>query len=304
MGAAGRINLNHIASSKASAAILSDINPFQTRFWEEIFKIFAIYPEPEDFAKSMLNFAPEFYQTLSQEFNLQALGRLPMEPMRKEDPIFLDDENWVRNTRCHSEASPFDQGTDYGDFAEWFGTHIGWETNFVFTGDPKLDWLRNKDLYRHLHLLGKNRAVGAVTLDITDSDGCRQIREYLDNVRFTPIDAQSGESFAERQGADIGTLYLSNICHYLDWSADKFAQAKKESAALDYTKREVNERTWSQTIENLVPLVDKDSLIIRFDRCVGNPHRPTFYPLFDITQPENIHIPHPLEKGGLIVDIA
>jgi hypothetical protein len=302
-GAAGIVNLVNMAVSEAPAGILTDINPLQSEFWNHFITVLARHPDPHDCAREMVGFLPKFYETISEKFNISAVNNynreLDIEPPNLEYPIFVDDDNCLRDDRQNWQQSPI-LNTTYADFANWFAMRAGFETQYHFTGDPALNIL-NPKLYSHLHLLAKNRAIGAVTLDICDSDSCTQLQEYLRNVSYTPLDLETGFSRTQQMGAQIGCLYLSNICHYIDPISYGPSYSPLTS---DFTGRKLLGKEWGKVAKNLLPILSPDALVIRFDRIgVGDPFSPKFYPLFDSSDPETMQIPRPLEAGGLIADI-
>jgi hypothetical protein len=333
-GAAGENNLSLIAASKAPAAILFDINPFQTQFWNEFLTVLAACPEPEDFARAMQDFAPSFYRTLNRQFNLEAMKKeypgLEMQPpghvrsveeqlaqAKKSCEAFGWEWNEEEEKKLitgplyengDSDNSPF-RHMKYSRFPNYFAMRVGWECGYTWLGKADLDWIKNRDFYRHLHRMAKNGAIGALTLDITDEASCRQLREYLDKVEFQPLSygSDSGRTIragAPQKGADIGTLYLSNICHYLEWTPQEVKDHKaKGHDPCDYTQRPLAPKAFAKITEHLRSLVAPDAAIIRFDKATGAEYHPKFYPLFD-PYAKTPHIPTPLEKGGLVPSIG
>jgi len=302
MGAAGENNLHYIVASRAPAAILFDINPWQQIFWTDFLNLVAVCPNREDLAMQIEDFAKGFYFKLSRVFDIAAIkSEHPYIDMSSPDP--KDDLGRTYSSLSRERSSPV-LNMRYKDFFEHFGTALGMDTGFIFCGDQETHWLANEDNYRHLHLMAKNKAIGALTLDVCDETGCQQLRDWLDDVSYTPVNAEkpSGEKGAIVQtGADIGMLYLSNIAHYLDWSEEEIDdQLKAGKAAKDFTQRTVETNKWKKAAENLRPLMAENARIIRFDKGGGGGPWSQFGPSFEIAdKPENIRLPNPRMEAGL-----
>jgi hypothetical protein len=74
-GAAGEMNLSYMAVTKAPAAILYDINPFQALFWQGFFRLLADCPDADMFALEARQFLKDFYFSLRDQFNLEAIQK-------------------------------------------------------------------------------------------------------------------------------------------------------------------------------------------------------------------------------------
>jgi hypothetical protein len=324
-GTAGENTLSLIAASKASAAILFDINPFQTIFWREFIAVLAVCPEPEDFARKMKIFAEDFYYKLSKTFNFASLKkeypRIEISPpfhiRSVEEQLaqskFVSDlfgGQWneeeekdringpVYDRENGQRSSPF-RHMSYANFARYFAMRMGWDCGYTWLEDRDLDWFANKDFYQHLHMIAKHGALGALTFDITDQESCSQLCKFLDTVEYTPLENEASPKAVQR-GAKIGTLYLSNICYYLDWTAEEIKACKDPAAVLkDYSGRLIDAEYFAKVSARLRELVASDAAIIRFDRVREGLIHPLFHPLFDL-ESTTPHIPTPLEKGGLI----
>lgn len=337
-GAAGEVNLSNIALSKAPAAILFDINPLQTVFWNDFFSVMARCPEPEDFARAMRRFSHDLYFKLRHEFNIEAICKeRPGLHMRSPDPkdhmvpvetqiarakeftkslqfeFTKEQEQEIikRGPICdhnpEENNSPF-RNMSYKEFYRWFASHLGWKEGYIWMGEKELHWLTNRALYRHLHLMAKFDAIAPLTLDICDAQGCAQLLEFLNQVEYLPVEI--GRNNIEKthnagRGARFGMINFSNICYYLMWTQQEMEEEKaKGGTAFDFTGRDVDAQSWRKTLENWRPLVTPDAAILRFDRITkGILGRPDFNPTFKVMDGVPIHIPTPLEKGGLVLEL-
>lgn len=232
-GCAGQVNLDYIAASKAPAALLYDINPLQTLFWQACFDRLAQTPDRVTFARSLRPLAEEMYYKIRSLYGPHA--DLPL--MR--DPAVEGQYN------RDSAQSPF-RGMSYGRMGEWaeyrlrdrFGAAVG-------------SWAAEDERYAHLHVLAKNDALAAVTVDVRDHAACRRIGERLRTAHYDVIDDE-GVVQGQRTGAAVGFLYRSNVGHYMKWSRAEIAARQAEGIpAHDFSGLPANVDTYRQMCRNL-----------------------------------------------------
>ncbi len=305
-GAAGEANLGFIAASKADAAIVFDINAAQRLFWQDFLKTLAASPTAPDLARNMQDFAPDFYYRLRDCFSSAAKVKNrplpgvqspdpkdhPISPreqrardavMAKHFPGLLDKKRQEYKTIYPEDGGKFYsplRAMTYDDFKSWFAIRAGQDNTVSLCNDIDLDWMRNPALYTHLHEMAKARAIATATLDVMDTDGCATIGRILDNTL---------------PGQRIRTLYMSNIGYFLQTG---------EGASYDFTKRKIGKSDWAQACENLRPLMEPQGSVLRFDKARGQGAKDGYAPSFKANNPETMHLPHPLEIGGLIPDSA
>lgn len=332
-GTAGEVNLSYMAVSKAPAAVLFDINPFQILFWNAFFEKIAENPDPNQFAKISKKFIKDFYFDLSSRFNLQAIkknnsGLLMSSPapedhmvsveavirMRKEDNCVLGHKMRVDCSDVTKPGSPQDvndlfspiKNMRYKDFYEKIRAYLGWEETGCFScDDEEVQWIANGELYAHLHLMAKNNAIAAVTLDVSDAQSCDQLRRCLDGAEYNTVRIVDGEDIESKpsQGARIGNMYLSNVLHYLYYSQDVMDRYRDAGKKLcDFSGKEVTERSFATTLDNLRALTSDDAYIVRFDRTgLDFMEKTDFKPQFSVGNYDDICIPRKHEPGGLVM---
>ncbi len=305
-GTAGEVNLTYIATSKAPAAILYDINPLQKAFWDMMIDHLAAHDNINDFVQSMTALPYRLCRSLMQDFNIAA--DTPRYRLNFEDPFPLKGRSYGRKT------SPL-LNMRYDDFEEWFQLRAGHEgTGYIFCGDKDVTWLQNPDQYHHLHAMARHGAMAAITLDITDSPCIEQLRTTLDSLSYRPLNVamvqdQNGapEQLPCQKGMRIETLYTSNIGYYLQWTDQEIASQKEQYGEdpVDFCGRPITTETWRHTLNNLRQITDKNALIMHFDQVQeGFLGRPDFHPRFKVQTGHDLEIPRPLDPGGLIADIV
>jgi len=184
MGAAGSLNLGFIAAAKPAAAILFDVNAAQTFFWNSCIKALAECDTPRNFISFLKEENKSLSTKLAEKF-AKAGGNSNPDRVAKgfRDAGGLDE--WVAQgiKRLHADR---------------FWMHFG---------------------YSHLHLMAKQGAIGAITLDVTDKKACLHLKRYLKEMH---------------KDTKIDMLYISNIFNFLggnrDWSGRKLKDATPEKA--------------------------------------------------------------------------
>lgn len=265
-----------------------DVNPWQKVFWDKFWDLLAQHDNPDDFAYAMEWFDVRLCRDLSNRFNFQAIRhsqiRNSVQPIEVSLPD-IDKYGYIRN----EYSSPF-RGDRYGEVPRHFRTIAGHpDTGWICGHNADLNWMQNQGLYNHLHLLAKEGAIAAVTLDISDTLSCMELADAL---------AQKNEK--------IGLLYTSNIPHYLNWSQIEIDayEAEHGKPAQDFRGKPVTADMWEKTCENLRKLCKDNAHIIRFDQHSGeNNSFANFYPPFSV-KGSYISIPQVLDQGGLIPDIG
>lgn len=151
LGFAGFLNLTYIAAAKPATAILADINPFQTQFWERTIDMMAALPELPDFMNYVRNLEPILEQTISQ---VHMVG-----------PYELG-ANYANTLSNPVEVLPIRALLPFQDWLKEEDT-------------PDLHWI--KDGYDHLHSMAKQGKIGAVTIDVTDNAAWAQLDQHLND---------------------------------------------------------------------------------------------------------------------------
>ena len=288
-GTAGEVNIDYIAASKASGAVLYDVNPWQKVFWDKFWDLLAQHDNPDDFAYAMEWFDVKLSRDLADRFNLEAIRhsqiRNSIQPVEVKLPE-IGEYGHIKN----EYSSPF-RNDRYGEIPRHFRTMAGHpDTGWSCSREIELNWMQNQELYGHLHLLAREGAIAAVTLDISDALSCAELADAL---------AQQEEK--------IGMLYTSNIPHYLQWTQDEINDHfdRHGETAKDFRGKPVTADMWEKTCKNLRELCADDAYIIRFDQHSGEDSVfANFYPTFSLDRTPNISIPRVLDRGGLIPDIG
>jgi len=301
-GTAGEVNLSYMAVSKAPAAILFDINPFQALFWERFFGVMAETPDSQIFARNSEKLIKDVYFDLKDKFNLEALKEdnrsLDMKSPNREDALAGAKGKiggWFAKFRDVEEFQSPIRNMQYKNFYNKIRTYLGWENTGAHScADKDVQWIANEENYHHLYLMAKNNAIAAVTVDISDKPSCEQLKACLDNVEYDLVDETSNDYKCGR-GAKIGNIYLSNILYYMNYTNDEKILSKAYNGKLkDFAGNEVSDETYKITLENLKSLVSPDAAIMRFD----TENREGFRPLFSYTK-ESVRIPKPNDICGL-----
>ena len=309
VGVAGEANLDYITCSRASGAVLLDVNPWQSIFWRDFLDLVAACPERDDFVGAMRNFAQTFSLKLHQMYNTEAIRENASGQIQLSTPHPLDvyedlkrrknrgrykDPDFIFRSLMNG-SSPF-RNFSYKKMFENLATRIGWDTGYTFAGDKKTHWLADPDNYAHLHQMAKAGAIGALTLDLLDGESCRSFAEYLES-------AGSGRA---------GLIYLSNIGFYLrdnetmeslqkqDQSSDKDAELPlaEDEYPKDYTGRKRDDEALAEMLDNVRHFTSPDARILRFEHVSGASFFTDFRPSFTL-EGEDWQIPLSHEPGGL-----
>jgi len=150
-GAAGFVNMGYIAHSRANAALLFDINAYQTLFWNIVIQKIADNEKAQDFRSALTTLPAEIEARAAKQF-----------PLRLRE-LF------------HQSCNAWKQGSIFKDPAQ--DDFQRWVNGRDYSPDTK--WMHDDVLYAHLHALAKNNAIGAVTLDITSTAACAAVKDYL-----------------------------------------------------------------------------------------------------------------------------
>lgn len=183
LGAAGFLNLTYAAHLEAERIILFDINPAQAIFWNEISENLARNPTSEGFKSDVPKMIANIYRKaafIKNHFEKQDLFRGFEQPAEEgfekgKNPKL---EKWIlSNTQENTE----------------------------------LEWLKNPELYKHLHNVAKKDNICSLTIDVMDEQAWEQLAEVL-----------------EEEDYHVGFAYLSNIIafHGLNSGADFLGRDK------------------------------------------------------------------------------
>lgn len=202
MGAAGLLNLGYIAAARPAAVVLFDVNAAQTVFWKDVIKALAENPKVEGFIDFLVAEGQKLPEQLRDAFNSAAAPKISVLAGKyRRIAAGANPRGWLQEGRERALADRY--------------------------------WIQKG--YRHLHLLAKNGAIGAVTLDVLDTKACAQLKDYLDSVKYRPVPVAAAEAegtslwrrfraacsrHSERQGAHVDMLYVSNIFDFLGGDKD------------------------------------------------------------------------------------
>lgn len=200
-GAAGFVNLSYMAAAKASAGLLFDINTYQTLFWNVVFDKISKSPTPSAFRKHLSSIIPDMESAAMRTFK---------EPLR---------EAFRRN--CDRFSGALFKSLPAVDLARWIMT--GSQTT------PDGAWMHDPALYRHIRALVLNKAIGAITLDISSKKACDEVRNFLD-------------------GHDISvrTLYVSNILNFMQSPVRKTDFIGRDVLVDSRLRAEMNVYRWME----------------------------------------------------------
>lgn len=201
MGAAGFQNLSYVGTMRAGGAILFDINPIQTWFWNYILPMLANETSGEAFMDCLVSRLPEMQHHVARMFCESG----------NDHPFLtraLDKSTARMILTLHTFIStPLEQ----------------WRLH----RNAGLHWVWDRDAYAHLHDMARRDAIGALTLDILDQEGWMQLAQHLDT---NPCGAPSG----------IKTIYLSNILTFLT-GEDTFTCRRDQNANPVYARAVVSQ---------------------------------------------------------------
>ncbi|PZO88385.1 MAG: hypothetical protein DI626_01865 [Micavibrio aeruginosavorus] len=213
-GAAGFINLSYIAASKASGAVLFDINVYQTLFWNIVFEKIARNSDKAHFREDLSNIA----------LDLREKGDLQPGSIRESFAA-----------ACKNAGTTLFKNLSEDTLPQWI------EKDSRIS--PEGTWMHDSAAYAHIRSLVKGRAIGAVTLDITDRAACHHMGRYLDG-----------------DGAKIRLLYASNILNFLQPVIRK----------TDFIGRRISDRTQENAKANLYGWMERKGHIIECDNLERN----------------------------------
>lgn len=197
-GVAGFANLVNIAAIKPDAAALFDINPAQTAFWNDIvIPGLAKHRTVHSFFGDLLREGESKSRLLMREFETaaRALGQ---------------------NIPPHFVTSPW-RNVNYP---------AGWAASFE--DDNALC-----AHYSRLHVLARRGALGALTLDIADTQGCSDLKRAMP------------------QGFDV--LYISNVFNFL---------GRPDRIMVDWAGRELDESQYERARGNVRHLLNPNGAYV------------------------------------------
>jgi hypothetical protein len=191
----------------------------------------------------------------------------------------------------------------YKRFYKALRIRLGWKgLGGTYGGQKDVQWISNEENYSHLHLMAKNNAVAAVTMDISDPASVAQLRHIMNNVAYTEIgtDEENTRRRVLSRGVQIENFYLSNILYYLNHSDDDVKAAMEQGKKpVDFTGNEISPENFAKVLENLRSLVADDASVLRFDHVPNEDiMRPEFRPLFSVADKKPISVPRPYDFGG------
>lgn len=214
-GAAGFVNLGYIACSKASGALFFDINAYQTLFWNLSIKKMAECERSIDFRNSL--------DQIGSDIELAALEKCTP-GLRKN---------------FKKECLPFGDSM----FKDLLQEDLPKWVHYRSKGSPDGAWMHDENLYKHIHLLAKNQALGAITLDVTSAEACEEVRRYLDEWNM-----------------GIRLLYASNILNFM----------QSPVRTRDFIGRNVHGNMQGDARRNLLRWMEVGGYIIECDNLSRN----------------------------------
>ena len=266
-GCAGMVNMDYIAATRAPAALLFDINPLQTLFWQGLTDLLAAIPGNRDFADELPRFTSGLYYRIAQ---LHGPGIL----RDMQSPAAEPDERDYGGSR----RSPY----------RWmsYDAVAGWARHMLEPAQAPHNWLGNPEWFRHVHLLARHRALAALTLDVRDAEGCARVAETLRGAAYgagasDPRDA-AAPVFGDgvRRGAAVGLLHRSNVGYYLKWNrAEIAAETARGDVARDFSGLAAGTGTYAAARDNLRRWMDaRGAHVIASDTYSGAGGWITFRP--------------------------
>ena len=213
MGAAGFLNLGYIAAAKPAAAILFDVNVAQTVFWKDVIQALADHADVKGFIDFLEQERIDLPSKLKKTFN-----RFSVETSGSLSDGFNSLETITQKTIYRR----FDNG-----ILDWLN-----EKSVARKADRR--WIKYG--YDHLHIMAKNGAIGAITLDVTDKKACQQLKSHLEKVRYRTMSVDKETPKKQGRGALVDIMYVSNIFDFLqesgctDWSGRPLVDATPEKA--------------------------------------------------------------------------
>jgi hypothetical protein len=157
MGTAGLLNFGFIGAMRPGAAILFDINPAQTMFWNRAFDLLAQTNSPEEFMDAVVESSPDIYKKLTKLYGLAGKN---FDPLDNLTPRLC-----IRRAFRNSPLEDWRQrGFEYG-----------------------YQWMKDKMGYEHLREMAQQKAIGALTIDVLDRAAWAQLSDHLHkNVSGAP----------------------------------------------------------------------------------------------------------------------
>ncbi len=200
MGAAGFLNLSFIAASRPGAAILYDVNPVQTWFWNHILPMIAENETGENFMDALV----------ADSKNIQkVVGAMHAQTGRSRNVlagILSEEERAELFMHKIYLSSPLDV----------------WRQ---FRKGAGLEWVDDTEGYEHIRQMARRDAIGALTLDALDEKAWAELAAHL-------------KTQTTGAPAHIKNLYISNIMHFLDNGVD-YTMRKDDVATRAHLKKVV-----------------------------------------------------------------
>ncbi|MBI1326662.1 MAG: hypothetical protein GC136_03365 [Alphaproteobacteria bacterium] len=208
IGTAGIANYGYMAHSRASAAILFDINPLQRLLHEEMIKIFAANPTLEGAQKELLELPQRFIKRVESSLTKEQVEKLKGVGVLKNPRV---NPSYVVSYR------------DPEIFSEELASFIGMPREDRTDRRHPIMGLDDRKTYAHLHALAKNNAIACVTLDIKDTKGWQVITKHI-----------------KANGAEVSLAYVSNIFYFMRGQEVDFAHTPLLKGSLEKAWRNVN----------------------------------------------------------------
>lgn len=207
MGTAGAVNLEYMGAIRASAAILYDINPIQTLFWQEVIKHLAAHDNAQDFAQALRHTGENFETSLTEMFNVKSGNFNKI--LVNGDRLNYSISSW----KGFREVAP--------------KSSINFLTSLSEVHQHR-SWAHNPARYRHLHDMAKNNAIAALTIDLTDEIAGKKLREALCDAQYRPIRAHRPlDKTSLKTGAHVTIHQASNVLDFHCFSGCQMGTPKE-----------------------------------------------------------------------------
>lgn len=148
VGVGGMMNLSYISAIRPKAAILIDVNPLQTMFWQQVFNDIADNKKPRGFKKAARKTEAKLKETLTERFESSGLEHTQ------------NIESFINGTRLIRLSEGFE--------------------GFVSTALVDRFWLLPENYVLLRQLAGEGN-LASLTLDIADEPACQQFAHVLDS---------------------------------------------------------------------------------------------------------------------------
>lgn len=205
MGAAGLLNFSYMAAMRPGAAILYDINPVQTWFWQYVLPILAKSDNGEHFMDTLVERTPEIHA------NVARLNKMT-----------------GSNNHLSSAQETGHSPAYYMDYTYILASELqNWRDLLSYRGSDQFNWIDDAEGFVHIREMARKDAIASITLDVLDVPGWKQLATHLDT---NPAGAPSKAKI----------IYISNILTFLKETQD-FTFRKDANANAAHVRNAVSQ---------------------------------------------------------------